>query len=294
MKATLTVVAALAARRVGPVRSLRLLDTVYEDPRYQSSPRRLPVQLSAATRCCVFVAGTSRPSSEVQLLRRPPGTRHRNARRIKDYGPSRSTWASYSSPSVWRCPCSLFARRNRTSPWSHGLRTDRDYARPSDGLFWHTTIGDRESFQHQPGGPRQQPERRHGLGAFPLFFTAASMSLERTAALAAIYPATWGFVQLGTVRSRTAWPQMAHRRRNVDAGRRHRDHRTVRHFVWFAVGAVLLGVGTAMVYPTLLAGIGDVADPPGGRQPSASIASGETSAMPSVRSSLASPRISSA
>jgi MFS family permease len=32
-------------------------------------------------------------------------------------------------------------------------------------------------------------------------------------------------------------------------------------FVWFAVGAVLLGVGTAMVYPTLLAGIGDVAAP---------------------------------
>jgi MFS family permease len=29
----------------------------------------------------------------------------------------------------------------------------------------------------------------------------------------------------------------------------------------FAVGAVLLGVGTAMVYPTLLAAIGDVAHP---------------------------------
>jgi len=32
-------------------------------------------------------------------------------------------------------------------------------------------------------------------------------------------------------------------------------------FAWFAVGAVLLGIGTAMVYPTLLAGIGDVAGP---------------------------------
>jgi MFS family permease len=32
-------------------------------------------------------------------------------------------------------------------------------------------------------------------------------------------------------------------------------------FFWFAVGAVLLGVGTAMVYPTLLAGIGDIAAP---------------------------------
>jgi MFS family permease len=32
-------------------------------------------------------------------------------------------------------------------------------------------------------------------------------------------------------------------------------------FTGFAAGAVLLGVGTAMVYPTLLASIGDVAHP---------------------------------
>ena len=32
-------------------------------------------------------------------------------------------------------------------------------------------------------------------------------------------------------------------------------------FAWFATGAALLGIGTAMVYPTLLAAIGDVAHP---------------------------------
>ena len=32
-------------------------------------------------------------------------------------------------------------------------------------------------------------------------------------------------------------------------------------FFGFAAGAVLLGIGTAMVYPTLLAAIGDVAHP---------------------------------
>jgi MFS family permease len=37
---------------------------------------------------------------------------------------------------------------------------------------------------------------------------------------------------------------------------------TVAHaFAGFVVGAVLLGIGTAMVYPTLLAAIGDVAHP---------------------------------
>jgi MFS family permease len=33
-----------------------------------------------------------------------------------------------------------------------------------------------------------------------------------------------------------------------------------RSFPWFAVGALLLGAGTAMVYPTLVAAIGDVVD----------------------------------
>jgi MFS family permease len=32
-------------------------------------------------------------------------------------------------------------------------------------------------------------------------------------------------------------------------------------FAWWVVGALALGVGTAMVYPTLLAAIGDVANP---------------------------------
>ena len=39
------------------------------------------------------------------------------------------------------------------------------------------------------------------------------------------------------------------------------DRRRSREFPGFASGAVLLGVGTAMVYPTLLAAIGDVAHP---------------------------------
>jgi MFS family permease len=36
---------------------------------------------------------------------------------------------------------------------------------------------------------------------------------------------------------------------------------TLWSYAAFAIGAVLLGVGTAMVYPTLLAAIGDIAQP---------------------------------
>ena len=56
-------------------------------------------------------------------------------------------------------------------------------------------------------------------------------------------------------------PEVADRRWHVDAGGRHRRHCTSDTFFGFAVGAALLGVGTAMVYPTLLAAIGDVAAP---------------------------------
>ena len=99
-------------------------------------------------------------------------------------------------------------------------------------------------------------------GLFPLFFAAASMSLERTAALAAIYPATWGLVQLGT----GALSDRIGRKWLIATGMWTQAGGIAviamsETFVGFAVGAVLLGVGTAMVYPTLLAGIGDVAAP---------------------------------
>ncbi len=99
-------------------------------------------------------------------------------------------------------------------------------------------------------------------GIFPLFFAAASMSLERTAALTAIYPATWGLVQLGT----GALSDRIGRKWLIATGMWTQAGGIVviawsEAFFGFAMGAALLGVGTAMVYPTLLAGIGDVALP---------------------------------
>ena len=53
------------------------------------------------------------------------------------------------------------------------------------------------------------------------------------------------------------------------------------------IGAVLLGIGTAMVYPTLLAAIGDVTHPAGAPHRSACIDSGATSDTRSARCSRA-------
>ena len=99
-------------------------------------------------------------------------------------------------------------------------------------------------------------------GLFPLVFAAAGMSLEQIGWLAAIYPAVWGMGQLVT----GAWSDRIGRKRLIVAGMWTQAVGMVpvalgASFEAFAVGAVLLGLGTAMVYPTLLAAIGDVAHP---------------------------------
>jgi len=99
-------------------------------------------------------------------------------------------------------------------------------------------------------------------GLFPIFFAAAGMSLKEIGALAAIYPAVWGFGQLIT----GAWSDRVGRKRLIVSGMWVQAMgigvvSLSQVFSGFVAGAVLLGMGTAMVYPTLLASIGDVAHP---------------------------------
>jgi MFS family permease len=99
-------------------------------------------------------------------------------------------------------------------------------------------------------------------GLFPLFFAAARMDLEQIGALAAIYPATWGMAQLVT----GAWSDRVGRKWLIAGGMWIQAIGIAvivlsGGFLGFATGAAVLGIGTAMVYPTLLAAIGDVAHP---------------------------------
>lgn len=99
-------------------------------------------------------------------------------------------------------------------------------------------------------------------GLFPLVFASAHMSLAQIGALAAIYPAVWGVGQLFT----GAWSDRIGRKRLIVAGMWIQSIGILivalgSTFPHFATGAVFLGSGTAMVYPTLLATIGDVAHP---------------------------------
>lgn len=99
-------------------------------------------------------------------------------------------------------------------------------------------------------------------GLFPLFFAAAGLSLRQIGVLAFIYPATWGITQLWT----GALSDRIGRKRLIVGGMLVQGAALVAMILvqgfgmWLVTGAVL-GIGTAMVYPTLLAAIGDVAHP---------------------------------
>jgi MFS family permease len=99
-------------------------------------------------------------------------------------------------------------------------------------------------------------------GLFPLFFAAAGLSVRQIGLLAFIYPATWGVVQLWT----GALSDRIGRKRLIASGMVLQGLTLIGMSAvrgpapWLLTGA-LLGIGTAMVYPTLLAAVGDVAHP---------------------------------
>ena len=136
-----------------------------------------------------------------------------------------------------------------------GLPTPRE-------VFWRTTLRDRNLSSVSQAGMVNNLNDGMAWGLFPLVFASAGLSLQTIGVLAAIYPATWGVGQLatGALSDRTGrkplivwgmWVQAAGIAAIASSGT----------FGGFALGAVLLGLGTAMVYPTLLAAVGDVAHP---------------------------------
>jgi MFS family permease len=99
-------------------------------------------------------------------------------------------------------------------------------------------------------------------GLLPLLFARAGLPVAQIGVLAALYPAVWGFGQLvtGALSDRTG------RKPLIVGGQLLQGVALALvaigdTFAAWAVAVVLLGAGTALVYPTLLATIGDVAHP---------------------------------
>ncbi len=99
-------------------------------------------------------------------------------------------------------------------------------------------------------------------GIFPLFFLGFGLSVERIGILKAVYPAVWGILQVmtGPLSDRWGrkglivwgmWVQAAGLLLTA----------LTREFKWWLAASVLLGIGTAMVYPSLIAAVSDASQP---------------------------------
>ena len=161
---------------------------------------------------------------------------------------------------------SLLAVRETRHHVAHEVRTHHaDDVTPIPSqrqIFRRTSLSDRNLSSVSQAGLVNNLNDGMAWGLFPLFFAAAGMTLKQIGMLAAIYPAVWGIGQLFT----GAWSDRIGRKQLIvwgmwiQAGGIALTASSPR-FQGFAAGGILLGIGTAMVYPTLLATIGDVAHP---------------------------------
>ena len=135
--------------------------------------------------------------------------------------------------------------------------------KPSFGrVLLVTSWRDRAMFSCSQAGMINNLNDGMAWGLFPLFFAAAGLEVEKIGVLAAVYPATSGLLHIwtGQLSDRVG------RKWLIAAGMWVQGIAicmiaAAHGFSFWLVGALLLGVGTAMVYPTLLAAVSDVAHP---------------------------------
>ena len=174
----------------------------------------------------------------------PPGT----SRRPWSCGPAVLPGRGFAVVG-WSSPPSWSARRRPRR--ARGASTRPGQAAPSQRqVFMRTSFTDRSLSSVSQAGSGEQPERRDGLGLFPLVFAAARHVSPADRNAGCPLPRGLGSGQLvtGALSDRVGrkwliakgmWGRQPASR--VVAGRR--------RLRGFSVGGLLLGTGTAMVYP---------------------------------------------
>src|SRR5205807_8735596 len=139
---------------------------------------------------------------------------------------------------------------------------DRPKAPSFKDIFLITSWKNRTLCGVSQAGPVNNLNDGLAWGVFPLFFAAGGLPLAQIGLLAGIYPGVWGTTQLLT----GALSDRVGRKRMIGAGMLLQGVVIglipfTQGFAWWAVDLILLGLGTALVYPTLLAAVSDVVHP---------------------------------
>jgi MFS family permease len=129
-------------------------------------------------------------------------------------------------------------------------------------VFTTTSLKDRNLFACSQAGLVNNLNDGMSWGVFPLFFSTFGLGVGRIGILKAVYPAVWGILQIvtGPLSDRLGRKWLIVGGMWVQAGG---IFVTVagRSFGWWLSGSILLGLGTAMVYPALIAAVSDSSHP---------------------------------
>lgn len=131
-------------------------------------------------------------------------------------------------------------------------------------VFKETSFKNKNLFSISQAGLINNLNDGMSWGVFPLLFTSMGVGLEGIGWIKAVYPVVWGVGQIVTGpladkigrKPLIVWGMFVQVLGHVVIG-----------FEWFQpltsglIGSVLLGIGTAMVYPALLAAVSDTAHP---------------------------------
>jgi MFS family permease len=129
-------------------------------------------------------------------------------------------------------------------------------------VFALTSYRDRNLFAASQAGLVNNLNDGMSWGVFPLFFAAYGLSVERIGILKALYPATWGILQIVTGPLSDKWGRkpLIVAGMWVQAAGLFLTALTAEFGSWL-IGSLLLGLGTAMVYPSLIAAVSDASHP---------------------------------
>ena len=159
----------------------------------------------------------------------------------------------------------LFVRETR----GHAQLEAATAARPSaggapslGGIFYATSLGNVSLFAVCQAGLVNNLNDGMSWGIYPLFFAAYGLGVQQIGVVKAVYPGVWGILQVvtGPLSDRLGRKGLIAGGMVVQAGGIWLTVLVPAYPAWL-LGAGLQGVGTAMVYPTLLAAVTDHAHP---------------------------------
>jgi MFS family permease len=129
-------------------------------------------------------------------------------------------------------------------------------------VFWRATVRDPTLSSASQAGLVNNLNDGMAWGLLPLHYAAAGLSIGQIGVLAAAYPAVWAIAQIpaGALSDRVGRKGLIVAGMLLQAGAIAVIAVDGSFTVWLAAAGGL-GLGTALVYPTLLAAVADVAEP---------------------------------